>query len=611
MMADRLRPTYRFAEDRIDQLKQLVPEAFADGRIRWEVLRESLGEKADYEGEEKYGLFWPGKREARQLASTSSSGTLVPVTEEGQNTRKTPNIFVEGENLEVLKLLHKSYAGRFKMIYIDPPYNTGNDLVYSDDYTEPLTAYLERTGQIGELGELLTTNQKSSGRFHSRWLSMLYPRLIVARSLLAEDGVILISIDDNEVDRLKLLCCEVFGEENFVAIFTWETKRAARGVPPNNLLMSNHEYILCFGYDASNVRFRGLDRDEEDFSNPDADERGLWRSESIRATGAQDNYFTIVDPETGNEFHGNWAFSEQTIEEMIEKDLILFPSEADGTPRQKKFIDAYRYDTKAGVTALGWHSTERSTKELMDLFDGKKVFDFPKPLSLIRYLCDQILGPNDMVLDFFAGSCTTAHAVMIQNLEDGGSRSFFMIQLPEPVEKGSAADDMGLGTVCDIGRERIRRAATRLASEFLDEQEIEDGLLGYRAFKLAKSNFAEWRDYEGENVGEYQMMLSQATDSPLVSDWKEEDLLVEVILNQGFPLDSEVNRIDWSGNTLHVVGHELHDFKLYICLDETVTTETAAQAMNLDSADVLVCMDSSLTDEVKMRLEDSTNLLVI
>lgn len=611
-MAEKLRPSYEFTEDRLEQLRQLVPEVFTDGKIRWDVLKEALGEHLDREGEEKFGLFWPGKSAARKLASKAGRGTLIPVPEESRLEETTPNVFVEGENLEVMKLLHKSYAGRFKMIYIDPPYNTGNDLVYSDNYAEPMTAYLERTGQIGESGELLTANPRSSGRFHSRWLSMLYPRLIVARTLLSNDGVILISIDDNEVDKLKMLCSEVFGEENFVATFTWETKRAARGVPPNNLLMSNHEYILCFASDASNVRFRGLDRDEEDFSNPDGDPRGLWRSESIRATGAQDNYFTVVDPETKNEFYGNWAFSEQTIQEMIEEALILFPSDPDGTPRQKKFMDAYRYDTKAGVTALGWHSTERSTKELMKLFGGTKVFDFPKPLSLIGYLCDQVLGPNDAVLDFFAGSCTTAHAVMKQNLEDGGSRRFFIVQLPELVEKGSAADEMGFDTVADIGKERIRRAAQNLTGgSFGNHEDVEEGFLGFKVYKLDESNFKAWQDYEGSDVHEYQMKLAEYSGSQLTSGWKEEDVLIEVMLNQGFPLDSDVSRDDWNGNTLYEVSHELHDFKLYVCLDETLRSEMTKMLKDLDQRAVFVCRETSLTDNLKLTLDETLNLRVI
>jgi adenine-specific DNA-methyltransferase len=231
------------------------------------------------------------------------------------------------------------------------------------------------------------------------WLSMIYPRLLLVRDRLTDDGVVCISIDDGEIARLRLLCDEVFGARNFVATFTWQTKRAARGVPPRSLLMHNHEYVVCYARNRDQVRFRGLDRDDDDFVNPDNDPRGPWRSESMKATGNQNNYYAITDPRTANEFLGNWAFSPTTLNRMIADGRVLFPAAIGGTPRQKKFRSTYRNDTKAAVTSLGWHSTERATKALMDLFDGEKVFSFPKPLSLIGYFCQQLLGPDDAVLD--------------------------------------------------------------------------------------------------------------------------------------------------------------------------------------------------------------------
>jgi len=615
MPITRLRPSFTFTQDRLQQLKSVVPEALADGKINWDVLREAMGEYLADEEDEQFGLFWPGKRGARRLASMPSKGTLVPAPGEGVNEAQSRNIFIEGENLEVLKLLQKGYAGRVKMIYIDPPYNTGNDLIYSDEYAEPMDAYLRRTGQLGEREELLTSNTKASGRYHSHWLSMMYPRLVLARQLLSRDGVIFISIDDNEVANLREICAEAFGEENFVGTFTWETKRAARGVPPTSLLMSNHEYIICYANDATNVHFRGLDRDEADFGNPDNDPRGLWRSESIRATGSQDNYFTIPDPATGNEFHGNWAFSEKAIARMIGEGLILFPPSQDGTPRQKKFIDSYRFETKAGVTALGWHSTERSTTDLMELFDGKKVFDFPKPLSLIGYLCDQALIDGDIVLDFFAGSSTTAHATMRQNLKDGGSRQFIMVQLPELVPEDSTASTMGLRTVADIGKERIRRAIKRLGEESAtaaSEETTRDDGLSFKVVKLSRSQLRQWLDYEGEDFRDYQMRLGDSAKSALADGWRKEDVLAEIVLHEGFPLDSAMTtQGDFKANDVYCAQSGFRSFGLWLCLDEQIKEETAERLLHLPKEDVFICIDNALTDELKMRLADAINLHVI
>jgi adenine-specific DNA-methyltransferase len=326
------------------------------------------------------GLAWPGKDEARAAADTPCSGRL---SAPDPTSARSGNTVIEGDNLHVLKLLRAEHTAAIKLAYLDPPYDLGRDTVYADNF-----------GPAAD------------------WLTMMYPRLILTRELLRPDGVVCVSIDDARVAQLRLLCDEIFGAHNHVATFTWETKRAARGVPPRTLLMHNHEYVVCYAPDHRQVRFRGLDRDAADFANPDGDPRGPWRSESMKATGNQDNFFTITDPAAGTGFYANWAFSPATLGTMIADGRVLFPPSADGTPRQKKFRDSYRNDTKAAVTSLGWHSSERATKALMDMFDGAKVFSFPKPLSLLEFFCAQLLGPGDTVLDPFAGSGTTLAAAL-------------------------------------------------------------------------------------------------------------------------------------------------------------------------------------------------------
>ncbi len=421
------------------------------------------------------GFTWPGKAMAAELISTPPAGKLLPCREQSVGWDNADNLFIEGENLDALKLLGETHAERIKMIYIDPPYNTGRKFIYADrNHLHP--------------GESVAASPPGpNSDSHHGWLSMMYPRLLLARRLMREDGVIFISIDDNELPRLRLLCDEVFGEANFVAVFTWQTKRAARGVPPTHLLMVNHEYVVCYARSKQSVRFRGLDRDAKDFANPDNNPRGPWRSESMKATGSRDNYFTITDPNAGHTFHANWAFTESSLNAMIADDRVIFPANPGGTPRQKKFMDDYRNPTKAAVTSLGWHSTEKATKQLMELFDGRKVFDFPKPLSLLRFFCEQTLSGDDITLDYFAGSASLAQAVMELNETDAGERRFIMVQRPEPCDHKSSTAEAGYETIADIGKERIRRVIAKIRESRRqtggDDGETLPGL-GFRVFRI-------------------------------------------------------------------------------------------------------------------------------
>ena len=395
------------------------------------------------------------------------------------------------------------------MIYIDPPYNTGSaNFVYADNFRVKEAELIKRFS-IDE--EAVNFFESMFGtQTHSGWLFAMYPRLKLARDLLTDDGAIFISIDDKESANLKIMCDEIFGEAHYLGTFVWETKRAARGVPPTTMLMHNHEYVLA--YSKGNFIFNGERRNEEDFSNPDNDPRGLWRSESMRGTGAPKDAFAITDPKTGNLFTGNWAFSESTVQDMLKNGLILFPSSSEGTPRQKKFINSYRNKTKAIITHLGWFSTETATKKFMSLFGQEKIFDFPKPVDLIKFFVKQSTDNSDIILDFFAGSGTTAHAVIQLNAEDGGNRKFILAQWDETIDQKSSPqahkfciDNQFKPVISSITIERVKRAGEKVKEE--NGSLTSDLDIGYKVFSLTDRPVLE-----KTADGKYQSKFSEGTE---------------------------------------------------------------------------------------------------
>jgi adenine-specific DNA-methyltransferase len=455
---------------------------------------------------DNYGLNWLGKSYARSLAKGKATTVLTEdkAWNKKAENRLSRNLLIKGDNLEVLKHLSGAYREKIRMIYLDPPYNTGNDgFVYQDTRRFSNDELRELAGENTGNAKHLPDPAGSKSNAHSAWLTFMYPRLYLARQLLTDDGVIFVSIDDNEVAQLRLLMDEIFGEENFTGTFVWQTKNAARGVPPRNMLMENHEYILAYAKNKEHHSFIGIERDKADFSNPDDDPRGLWRSESIRATGLQNNYYTIINPETRDEFYGNWAFSEATVKKMIADDLIIFPRNKEGTPRQKKFINAYVNDKKAFVTSLGWYSTENSTKYLMGLFDNRKIFDFPKPVALIKFLAERQTAGDDLILDFFAGSGTTGDAVMQLNAENGGHRRYILVQLPEPLDpkKNKNAyefvkDELKIDkpSIFEITKERLLRAGKKIKEDHQDLPNIDTGFKIFEATPVRKSSDFEIKD---------------------------------------------------------------------------------------------------------------------
>ena len=549
------------AGEKLEGLRALLPEAFTEGKIDFDVLRQLLGEAVD-DKPEKYGLNWHGKRSARQLALTPSAGTLRPGVGESNGWETTRNLVIEGDNLEVLKLLQKSYAGRVKLIYIDPPYNTGGDFVYPDDYSDGIARYLETTGQWAEDGAV-TSNPETSGRFHTNWLNMMYPRLAVARQLLADDGVLFASIDDAELDNLLALLKELFGPESFVGTFIWEKRKSREN---RKVFSVNHDYVVCVARNLPRfVQVRGLlpltEQAAARYSNPDSDPRGDWQSVAITAQaghGTKSQFYTIVtpsgrriDPPSGN----CWRFTKERLAELIEDGRIWFGVEGSNVPRQKVFLSEGRQGLTPHTlwTADEVGTTDRAKRALNELFDGRSVFSTPKPVELLQRIV-QVGGDSDgIVLDFFAGSGTTGEAVMRANAVDGGSRRFILVQLPEPLSEGvpeqregaRVCTELGLEpNIASLSRERLRRVEGRLRSGGLAESDF-----GFRSFRLDSSNIAAWDPDRDDLDGSLLDSLEHIKQGR-----SETDILFELVLKLGLELTVPIETRDVSGVEVHSVG---------------------------------------------------------
>jgi adenine-specific DNA-methyltransferase len=610
-----LEPTISLDQERLQTLKQLIPEAFADGKINWDVLKEMLGEHLEDEGRdaEHFGLFWPGKRAARRLASTPSKGTLAPAPGEGIDEKTTENIFIEGDNSEVLKLLQKSYAGRVKMIYIDPPYNTGNDLIYKDNFEEPLEDYLKKIGRTDEEGKHLTTNTKADGRFHSNWLNMMYSRLRLARQLLCEDGVLFVSINDEEVSHLRLLLDEIFGEECFIGSFIWKSRHNVDSRDKTGI-STDHEYALCYGH-----KIQGKEKDLEKYSNPDDDPRGPWMSDNLVGLATKDKrpnlHYDLINPETGINYgcpEKGWRYEKATMNKKIAEGRILWPANPKGRPRHKKFLNELQSAYTGLSTILNVPNTSAGTQEVRGLFEAE-LFDFPKPVGLLKALIAQGAQKDDIILDFFAGSCTTAQAVLEINCEDGGNRKFICVQLPEKFDPGKPAFRAGYSTIADLSKERIRRAIKKLKKERTGHLNYNGHKLdlGFKVFKLQKSNFKAWQDFYGEDIEQLHSLFS-TFETPLVDGWKEPDVLTEIMLKQGFPLSATVSpAAEFTKNKMFSVESSFCDHRLYVSLDDKIKEETIRQAVRLPEKDLFICLDSALTDKAKLQLSDACKLETI
>jgi adenine-specific DNA-methyltransferase len=596
-------------EEKKQQLKQLFPEVFREDKIDFDHLKRVLGEWVD-PGKERFGLNWPGKAECMKTIQQPSIATLRPDREESANFDETEHLFIEGDNLEVLKLLQKSYFGKVKMIYIDPPYNTGNEFIYPDNYTESLDTYLKYTGQKDEEGNWQTTNRDTEGRFHSKWLNMMYSRLFLAKNLLREDGMIFISIDDHEIAHLRKICDEIYGEENFLVKIIWE-KRFTRS---NNAKMFTTltESILVYRKSEALDFLREPRSEKADsiYSNPDGDPRGPWTSVSyVNPASKADRpnlVYPITNPHNGEEIvhpTNAWKYDRETHKKHIQEDKLYWGTNKSNTyPRLKKFLS--EMDDGMVPVDLWKHeetgTTDAASKNLEELL-GRQIFDFPKPASLINRMLGIATDSqgDHIVLDFFAGSCTTAHAVLKQNQEDGGNRKFIMVQLPEPTEEKSEAKKAGFNTIADIGKERIRRVIQQIKEEQKKNKQLELGEdgengneqdLGFKVFKLTPSNFKVWEapgvDIEPEKLKE---QLDAFADH-LNPETEEQSILYELILKSGFPLTANIETLELAGKTVYNV----EDKTLMICLEKELTFELL-DAIADQVPQRFICLDSSFS----------------
>ncbi len=563
--------------------EQLNAEGKPECAIDFDKLRQELADQVVEGSDERYQFTWPDKRNAIRLANAPTTMTLRPCREESSNFDTTKNLYIEGDNLEVLKILRENYLGKVKMIYIDPPYNTGNDFVYNDDFAHDTEGYKANSDQYNEEGCRLVQNIETNGRFHTDWLNMIYPRLKVAKDLLSDDGVIFISIDDNEVENLKKVCSEIFGASNFIAQLIWE-----RAYSPKNdakFISNSHDYILMYAKIIGRFNIGRLPRTEEAnsrYSNPDNDPRGVWKASdmSVKTYNASCDYpittpsGKIVEPPAGR----CWRLSKNIFLERLKDNRIWFGVDGNSVPSIKRFLTELKYDGMAPTSILFYkevgHSQE-GAKEVVSLFDGKGIFDGPKPVRLLRRLITLAnLDTDSVVVDFFSGSATTAHAVMQLNAEDGGNRKFIMVQLPEETdEKGQKA---GYKNICEIGKERIRRAGKKILEENKDKEGIDKLDTGFRVLKLASSNMADVYYTPEEFVSENLFTKLEEVEN-IKPDRTPEDLLFQVMPLCNLPLSSRIEVKEIHGKKVFFV----EDNYLVACFDkdvnEAVITEIAKQ----------------------------------
>ncbi len=572
----------------LETLYQIAPSCFTEvkdektGELRhvvnFKTLRQLLGDNAVEDADEMYQFTWPGKQEARREAARPTTKTLRPVVEDSLDWDNTQNLYIEGDNLEVLKLLQKSYMGKVKMIYIDPPYNTGNDFVYDDDFVVSQDDYDLFSGDVDELGNRYRKNTDSNARFHSDWCSMIYSRLMVAHSLLAEDGVIFISIDDHEQKNIRNICDEIFGESNFVSNFIWE-KRLNR--ENRKEVSSRHDYILCYIKQKSEQQRSLLllpmnEKALSNYGNPDNDPRGLWKSDPAHAQaghGTKAQFYTLTAPNGKKHDLPSgrcWLYTEPVMNEAIKENRIWFGKDGNGVPRIKTYLNA----KERGLTpesllfAKDVSTNEIAKNELKRLFDGIAVFETPKPVELLKYFAIIASKSGDIILDFFSGSSATAHAVMQLNAEDGGKRKYIMVQLPEETPEDSEARKAGYNTIPEIAKERIRRAGKKIKEESpLTTQNLDTG---FRVFRLADSNFEEVK----KSPAEYDQSQLDLFLNNVKSDRTDLDLLFGAMLSWGVQLSLPMTSEEVDGKMIYSVN----DGDLVACFADDIT-ENIVKAM--------------------------------
>ena len=636
-MADKLdMHTKDKANENYEKLKELFPNAVTETidengevvrAIDKDVLMQEISCKVVEGREERYQFTWPDKKKSVLMANAPINKTLRPCRSESVDFDTTENLYIEGDNLEVLKLLQETYLGKIKMIYIDPPYNTGNDFVYNDDFDIDASAWKKESNEYDEMGRKLThgqieykrdeeenkklvLNSTANGRFHTDWLNMIYPRLKLAKDLLSDDGVIFISIDDNEVDNLRKVCDDVFGEINLVAEIPWQSRASIQNDTDFSV---NHEYICVYAKNRRQANRRlkesnyvewhkhdsfvckPLPLDKDKFDNPDNDPRGPWKADPFDAPHIRPNLtYPITNPNTGEQHlppsGRHWRISQDKFSSALADNRVVWTNNGNGRPQLKVF---YEEKKEYGSVDNSWFSAERigtstnGTKELMRLFDGKSYFDTPKPTSLLlKLIALSNTNENDIILDFFSGSATTAHAVMQLNAEDGGNRKFIMVQLPEETDEKSEAYKAGYKNICEIGKERIRRAGAKIKEESpLTTTELDTG------FRVLKCDSSNMKDVY-YNPSEYEQSILAELEDNIKEDRTAEDLLFQVLLDLGVLLSSKIEETTISGKKVFNV----EDNYLIACFDENITEDVITEIAKKQPY-YFVMRDSSMADD--------------
>ena len=590
-------------QQQIDKLVQLFPEVVTEGKIDWQKLQSTLGEAVDLG--ERYGLGWKGKSDVFAAIQEKTVQTLHPDRANSVDWDTTGNMFIEGDNLATLKILHKAYYGKVKMIYIDPPYNTGNDFIYNDDFKQTRRSYKAEAGITDDEGNVvrddgLRTN--TGGHKHSNWLNMMYPRLFLARNLLRQDGVIFVSIDDNEVHNLRLMMNEIFGEENFVAQLVWE-----RAYAPKNdakYVSNSHDYVLMYARSINEFTIGRLERTDEAnarYSNPDNDPRGVWKPSDLSVkTYSVANDYSITTP-SGRVIEPPasrcWRLSKKVFVERLQDNRIWFGPNGDSVPAIKRFLSELKHEGMAPTSILFYkdvgHSQE-GAKEVVSLFNGEGSFDGPKPVRLIKRLITMSSAKDeDIVLDFFSGSGTTAHAVAELNAEDGGNRRWICVQLPELTDEKSEAYKAGYRTIADIARERIRRAGAKIRADQADKLASRNVPLdlGFRAYRVGDSNFKQWNELVSDPEEIRQQALANL--DPLEEGATDDDLLTELLLKRGI---SPLVQIEQHDNFCFIPSE-----KLAICLAHSMTEELFATILAAKPSSTII-LDRAFGDDINLKV---------
>lgn len=600
----------------VENIGNLFPDCITEardenGKIQKVVDRDRLMQKFSHKiigggTTERYEFTWVGKNASRVEANTTTNKTLRPCIEESKDWDNTENLYIEGDNLEVLKLLQNSYFNKVKMIYIDPPYNTGNDFIYVDDFAQNIDEYEEAKGSFDEEGNRLFKNTDTNGRFHSDWCSMIYPRLVLARNLLANDGVIFISIDDNEQENLKKICDEVFGEKNFIAQIIWE-----RAYAPVNLkkhFSENHDYIICYAKDIDKAICNGLPRASEAndrYSNPDNDPRGVWQSDNLSVGPiVQSKIYEIITPGGRKVLPPEgycWRLTKEKFKEYIEDNRIWFGKDGNNVPRIKRFLS----EVKQSVTPMTiWKYSEvghsqDAKQNLKKLFDGKSFFDYPKSVELIKRCIQLYSNESSIILDFFSGSATTAHAVMQLNAEDGGKRKFIMVQLPEETDEKSEAFKAGYKNICEIGKERIRRAGEKIKEEAgLNGQDLD---IGFRVLKLDSSNMKDIY----YSADEYDQGMLENMQSNTKEDRTDLDLLFGCLVDWGLELDKPYTTKVINGHKVHIYN----DGDLVACFEKDLDMKTIDEIAKLQALRVVFCDNSFIDSATKINVAEHFKMI--